>query len=257
MGALEALDCGVTTILDPADGCQSPEHSEAGLKGLRDAGIRGFFAFGMSDDTYGKSARGEEGHKARMAHVERLRASSVADDDRLVDVGLSISHPGTVPFDFTAKELRYAREHDMLCCSHSAAMKTSNLCHGIIERADHDLMYPGHVYIHCTDLSDSELDLIAKTGGKISIAPATEMQMGMGMLPLRACLDHDIPISLSLDTTSAAAPELLSQARLALQLQRCLDNEASHDQRKMPWAVSLTVRDALTWVTRMVQMRWD
>lgn len=250
VGALEAIDGGVTTILDPADSCRSHAHSEAALQGLEDAGIRAFFCFGMSDDHYDQAAQGTLGHEARLAHIDALHRANVAKKDKLVHVGLSLSHPGTVPFDKTETEIKFADQRGMLCCSHSAAIKSTNLCYGIMERADNGLMLPGHVYIHCTNLTDEELDLIAKTGGKVSIAPETEMMMGMGFPPFRACLDHGIDPSLSLDTSSAAAPELLGQLRLGLQFQRCLDNDASHQKRKMPVRLDLTVRDALKWVTR-------
>ena len=46
LGALEALDAGVTTILDFSHCNNTPEHADAALQGLRDAGIRALFAYG-------------------------------------------------------------------------------------------------------------------------------------------------------------------------------------------------------------------
>ncbi|KAM5370860.1 hypothetical protein ACJZ2D_008293 [Fusarium nematophilum] len=115
-----------------------------------------------------------------------------------------------------------------------------------MERADNRLVLLGHVCIHCTNLTDEELDLIAQTGGNVSIAPETEMIIGMGFPPFRVCLDHGIDLSLSLDTSSAATPELLGQTRPGVHFQRYLDNEASHHKRKMPMQLELTIRDALT-----------
>ena len=46
VGALEALDAGVTTILDFSHCNNTPEHADAALQGLRDAGIRAVFAYG-------------------------------------------------------------------------------------------------------------------------------------------------------------------------------------------------------------------
>lgn len=40
LGSLEALDAGVTTILDFSHCNNTPEHADAALKGLHDAGIR-------------------------------------------------------------------------------------------------------------------------------------------------------------------------------------------------------------------------
>lgn len=69
VGALEALDSGVTTIVDTCESFHSGEHAEAELRGLQKAGIRAFFCFVMSDDAYGSAAVGMDGWKARLAHV--------------------------------------------------------------------------------------------------------------------------------------------------------------------------------------------
>ena len=47
-------------------------------------------------------------------------------------------------------------------------------------------MGPDISYIHCTDSTDEELDWIAETGGKASVAPYVEMLMGHGRAPDRA-----------------------------------------------------------------------
>src|ERR1700723_528820 len=46
LGALQALDAGITTIADWAHNDQSPAHADADLRGLRDSGIRGYFLYG-------------------------------------------------------------------------------------------------------------------------------------------------------------------------------------------------------------------
>ncbi|KAB8231217.1 uncharacterized protein BDW43DRAFT_313295 [Aspergillus alliaceus] len=55
--------------------------------------------------------------------------------------------------------------------------------------------------------------------------------------------------TLSVDTTKNVAPDYLSQTRLALQLQRLLDNDMAHASRKGPVKLDLGVRDVLNWPT--------
>ena len=52
------------------------------------------------------------------------------------------------------------------------------------------LLGPDTTYIHCCTLSDEELQMIADTGGTVSIACPVEMQMGHGMPPIQRCLDR-------------------------------------------------------------------
>lgn len=249
VGALEALDSGVTTILDSCESFHSGPHADAEFQGLKDSGIRAFYCYGMSQDQYGEHAAGEDGWKARLAHIKSLRLQN-EDPDKLVQVGLALSQPGTVPFNLTKAEIEFANELRMLCCSHSCAVVNSIITKDIEERHHHDLLLPGHVYIHCNNFSPSEIKLVAESGGKVSIATETEMQMGMGIPPLRYCIENGLKPSLSIDTSAAVAPDLLSQMRLALQLQRCLDHHAIQQRGEVPSDLEYTARDALIWGTR-------
>lgn len=138
----------------------------------------------------------------------------------------------------------------MLCCSHTAPFMHTGLHNGVKELADNGLLLPNHVHIHCTSLNHHEMELLAASEGKVSIATETEMQMGTGIPPIRACINHGIKPTLSVDTTSIVSPDYLSQMRLALQMQRCLDNDAVHASRKAPTTIDLGVRDVLAWATR-------
>jgi 5-methylthioadenosine/S-adenosylhomocysteine deaminase len=50
-GALEALNGGVTTLLDWSHISNTPEHSDAAIQGLKDAGIRAVYAHGIPTGT--------------------------------------------------------------------------------------------------------------------------------------------------------------------------------------------------------------
>jgi cytosine/adenosine deaminase-related metal-dependent hydrolase len=249
VGALEAIDSGVTTILDSSESFHSGSHAEAELQGLKDSGIRAFFCFSMSEDQYGDAPAGQDGWKARFEHVERMRQAN-PNKEELVQIGLALTQPGTGPFKLTKTELEYADRMGMLCCSHSCGVVNSMVTKDIIERHHHKLLYPGHVYIHCNGMSPEEVKLVAESGGKVSIATETEMQMGMGIPPFRLCIEAGLNPSLSIDTSAAVGPDLLGQMRLALQMQRCLDHHAVNQRGGVPSDVTFTARDALIWGSR-------
>lgn len=58
-------------------------------------------------------------------------------------------------------------------------------------------------------MTPEEVKLVAESGGKVSIATETEMQMGMGIPPFCRCLDAGLKPSLSIDTLAAVGPDLL------------------------------------------------
>ena len=46
LGSYEALNAGVTTIVDWCHATNTPEHADGGIKALQEAGIRAMFAYG-------------------------------------------------------------------------------------------------------------------------------------------------------------------------------------------------------------------
>lgn len=50
VGALESLNAGITYLVDHSHINITPEHADAAVKGLRDAGIRGTYCYGTFDN---------------------------------------------------------------------------------------------------------------------------------------------------------------------------------------------------------------
>ena len=118
VGALEALDAGVTTILDFSHCNNTPEHADAALAGLRDAGIRALFAYGYFPAPTADRVRRPRGAARRRATAARARAAS---DDALVTMGVALTESGLLPFEPTLAEARSARELEVPVVSTRAA----------------------------------------------------------------------------------------------------------------------------------------
>ena len=61
---------------------------------------------------------------------------------------------------------------------------------------DLGLLYPNTTYIHSSHLLDDEWQLVADSGGNVSLAPQIEMQMGHGWAPAATADKLGIPIGL-------------------------------------------------------------
>ena len=99
----------------------------------------------------------------------------------------------------------------------------------------HDLGLIGEdvCYIHMTDLTDQELDWIAETGGKASVAPYVEMLMGHGPPPTGKLLDRGVRPSLSVDVVSSVPGEMFTQMRTAL-VRRASSSSPTRRTRRSP-----------------------
>jgi len=82
-------------------------------------------------------------------------------------------------------------------------------------------------YIHCTQLSETHWKMIADTGGKVSIAPAIEMQMNMECRRFRRHPSTaSSRVSASMPSANMTA-DMFSITRATFTLQRALINERS------------------------------
>ncbi|TDB91939.1 hypothetical protein E1264_00275 [Actinomadura sp. KC216] len=150
VGALECLDAGVTAIVDCCDCVNTPAHADANVAGLRAAGLRSIYNYGMQ--RYEFRPPGFADHAARLKDAARVRAEHFSGDDDMYRMGILYSDFGTIPFNDTAAEVRTARELDVLGCSHTGAQTGSSLLRGLRELDDHGLLLPGHLHVHCNGL---------------------------------------------------------------------------------------------------------
>ena len=247
LGALEALDAGVTTILDFSHCNNTPEHADAALQGLRDAGIRALFAYGYYPAPAPELVFTD--HEQRLADARRIRTAELASDDALVTMGVALTEVGLLPFDQTIAEVRSARELDVPTVLHTGCSWGSPLTEGIPELDHHGLLGPEQVHVHCNTLDDRDFRRLADHDCKVSSSPETEIQMGMGHPVIRRALEHGMRPSLSCDVMSSNSGDMFSQMRIGLQFERCMRNDLFNARNLLPDRLDLTVRDALRWGT--------
>src|SRR4030095_15505518 len=104
LGIAEAFSAGVTTVHNWAHNVRSPDHADAELSAMRDAGIRGRFAYGpaqgMPDD-----------QPMDMAGVARVKRDWMPGDG-LLTLGICSRHTGSNSvWGRPARALTIARAH--------------------------------------------------------------------------------------------------------------------------------------------------
>jgi len=246
VGALEALDAGVTTLLDFSHCNNTPEHADAALAGLRDSGIRATFAYGYFPTLVAEPVFTE--HEQRLADARRVR-EQLPSDDNLVTMGVALTECGLVPFEQTAAEVRSARELGVPTVLHTGCAWGGLITQGLPELDHHGLLGPDQVHVHCNTLDERDFRRLADHDCKISSSPETELQMGMGHPVIGRALAHGMRPSLSCDVISSNSGDMFAQMRLGLQFERAMRNDLDNAKGRMPEHLHLTVRDALRWGT--------
>jgi len=247
VGALEALNAGVTTILDFSHCMNSPRHADAAFEGLCDAGIRAVFGYGYFP-TAGEP-REFAGHVDRIEDARRIRSDHLSSDDGLVTMGIALTEVGLLPFELTKAEVESARELDALVVTHTGCTWGGSITGGLHELHMHGLLDSHQVHVHCNCLDDAEFDLLADAGAKVSMSPETELNMGMGHPVVHQCLSRGMKPTLSCDVISLNAGDMFAQMRLVTAFTRCMENDVVNAEGRMPERLALRARDVIAWGT--------
>ena len=225
--ALGMIDMGTTAAVDTSQVSHTPEHTDAGIKALQDAGIRAVYAYWRGA---GPAAKYPD-------DVARLRQTYFSSQDQLLTLALGAT--------LDPKVFTFARQAGLRTVSHGVSNASERT---LMELGRAGLLRPGDEYIHCTQLSDEAWRLIKDTGGRVSLAAPIEMAMGHGMPGIQGALDHGIRPSLSSDVDATMAQDPFTIMRTTFTLQRLMVlQRASRGEKDLP--PLLTCRDVLEFAT--------
>ncbi len=82
-----------------------------------------------------------------------------------------------------------------------------------------ELLGPDVTLIHCTNIDDEGLDVVAAAGAKVVLAPSTEMANGIGSPPIQKLIDRKIRPGLGVGDERVGPGDMFAQMRAAISLQ--------------------------------------
>jgi cytosine/adenosine deaminase-related metal-dependent hydrolase len=247
VGALNQINCGTTTLVDWCHNNPTPAHNDAAIDGLLASGIRAAFFHGTPkpDPKPGQRPFWEVPHP--RAEVERLIKAH--QGQRLLTVHAAVLGPHYSTLEVALHDFAMARDLGIIASLHQGGgpPRTPEGWQVLQERG---LLGPQVNIVHGHALDDEQLRRFCDLGMSFSAAAENEMTQGhghplTGRLRLLGCAP-----SLGADLESVLSGDMLSQARIALGIQRSLDNVAYRQTHgSMPPTSTITTREALAWVT--------
>ena len=212
--ALGAIDSGVTCILDWSHIHNTPEHSDAAVKGLAESGVRAIFAYGNPQNETGRYWE-MQGHKY-PGDIARLRKQYFSSEDQLLT--LYMAAPSASP-ELILGAFKAARDVGARITIHAGVGEFGR--NALLEKLNAEkALKSDTTYIHCCTLNDTEWKLIRDTGGTVSIAGYVEMLMGHGNPPIQKAIDTGIRPSLSVDVETSVPNDFFQQMRTVFSLQK-------------------------------------
>jgi cytosine/adenosine deaminase-related metal-dependent hydrolase len=257
MGALNQLNCGTTTLADWCHNNPTPSHNDAAIEGLLSTGIRGAYFHGTPkpDPKPGQVPFWEVRHP--RAEVERLARQH--QGHALLSIHAAVLGPHYSTLDVAMHDFRMARELGLIASMHQGggAARTPD---GWEKLEAAGLLGPNINIVHGHALDDTQLKRFCDLGMSFSAAAESEMSQGHGH-PLTGRLrQFGRAPSLGVDLESVLSGDMFTQARVALGIQRSLDNVACRAAHgTIPPTSTITTREALSWITvegaRMLQQQ--
>jgi 5-methylthioadenosine/S-adenosylhomocysteine deaminase len=243
LGAVEALDAGVTTVVDWSHNLNSPEHADAAWQALVDAGGRAVLAYGASND----QALSRDG-SPHTDDVRRLRDGVGRDDGARVTLGMAVRGPEFSTVHAAKADWALARELGLPVTVHVGGGLRGAGRH-VAELDRRGLLGPDTTYVHCTMLADDELDAIAASGGRASVSPEVEANMGHGPAATTRLRSRGVPTGLSVDVCTNVGGDLFGAMRAALALERGAAHAGALAEGRALDRLPLTAGDLLTMAT--------
>jgi cytosine/adenosine deaminase-related metal-dependent hydrolase len=194
-GVAQALAAGVTTTQNWAHNVRSPAHADAEMAAMRDAGIRGRFA-------YGNPLGAPNEQPMDLADLARAKRDWVGKDGMLtlgicsrnVDGSLGGTR-GAIGLDMARKEWGAARDLGLPITLHTSGVGAVKIL------TDAGLLGPDLQLVHPLGSSAQDRAALAKHGVSYSTSPTGEARRP-GDLQFPEMMEAGVKLSLSIDHTT-------------------------------------------------------
>jgi cytosine/adenosine deaminase-related metal-dependent hydrolase len=240
LAAIEAIDAGVTTTVDWSHGLQTTQHADAAVDALQS--VPGRFVL-----AYGNIQRGPWEWSTEPEFRDFVNRRFAGRDDML---GFQMAFDVTGDPAFPEKAaFEVARELGVPVTTHAGVWGATN-DDGIRLMFDNGFMTPQTIYVHGASLTDDAYHRIAATGGSVSVSTESEQSAGQGYPPTWQLRRHDIPVSLSMDTSVWWSGDLFSAMRTTLGADRSREHLEAHGRNETVTHAHLRAEQVVEWATR-------
>lgn len=247
VGALNQINCGTTTLADWCHNNPTPQHNDAAISGLLESGIRAEFFHGTPkpDPKPGQTPFWEVPHPRN--EIERLLKAHQGQP--LLGIQAAVLGPHYSTLEVAMHDFAMAKDLGLIASLHQGG-GPARTPDGWDKLQAAGLLGEHINIVHGHALDDAHLKRFCELGMSFSATAENEMTQGHGHpITGRLRLLGRAP-SLGADLESVVSGDMLTQARIALAMQRSLDNFAFRQAHGgIPPTSTVTTREALSWVT--------
>ncbi|MBE1583886.1 amidohydrolase family protein [Nonomuraea angiospora] len=239
LAAIEALDAGVTTVVDWSHGLRTVDHADAAADALESVPGRYVLAYGNIQQPPAEWTAAPE-------FRDFVRRRGAGGDMLGFQIAFDVLGDPSFP---ERPAFEVARELGAAVTTHAGVWGATS-DDGIRLMHEHGFMTPETIYVHAASLSADSYHRIAATGGSISVSTESEQSAGQGYPPTWAVRAHGIPVSLSMDTSVWWSGDLFSAMRATLGADRSREHLEAHAKGETVTHCGLRADQVVEWATR-------
>ena len=188
VGLLQAVEAGITTVVDWCDVSVDTAHHEAAASAHADAGVRTVLVAPTSANTG--------------------------------DLTFASASPDIVEAELDSIAALWARNSGQRIHARAGTARASG--GEIAELGRRGLLGPHVTLSHCIRLSDADFDAIAASSTAVALTPASDMAGGSGPLPIQQLIDRGIRPALGVGDDRLSPGDLFAQMRAVISVQHAM-----------------------------------
>ena len=224
-GGLSQLDNGVTTVLDISQIHHSPQHSDAAVKGLIDAGRRGVLGYFESAGNVSTNQYPQDASRIK----QRWFSSSDQLTSMIMGGEVYLGEPTYTQAWTIGRQLGLQVAAHILS-PFGIRPILDDLAAGTGGVNNNIGLEPDNLFIHMTGMSDFGWQKVKEKGVQVSIAFPIEMNMRHGIPPIHKMQSLGMEPSLSSDVETNMTACFFTQMRSAMTMQRMVVNQKVLEQ---------------------------
>ena len=216
-GIVEALDMGITTILDHCHAINTEAHADRAIDAHLELPGRAMFAYGPSIAQKMKELSGATPH-TDWSHArkiqERLRSS------RRISLALAPQGPVASGREGFEHDIGTARNMGIPITAHIASLAGGTPNNEVRCMCEWGLLGPDMHFSHCVACSGNDLAMLHEHGVQVTACPMAEVFLGMGTPPLARMHRAGLRPAVGADAVVASSGDLFEEARAGLMAAR-------------------------------------
>lgn len=256
LGALEAIQSGITTIADITK-------SGASLIAARDAGLRGIIYYEVTGMDHTKVSQTISKAERDVAHwIDSASGSNLT-------IGFAPHSPYTVSAPLYKESVRWARAQNLQICTHLAGSKaeydfvkygSGQLANEYWEVAgwgnilwqptgvspvkyleEWGVFEGGNILaVHCVQVDEPDIDILQRYDVAVAHCPRCNAKLGMGIAPLSSFLERGLKVGIGTDSpASNNTMDPFAEMRTGLLMQRGITKSAGFTAQDFVYMATL------------------